>query len=62
MILNGSKISGLAASKQTELVDAGFTVPKVGDYTQEVLTRTRIIVSKREWEQISQRILRIRNF
>ena len=47
MILNGSKISGLAASKQTELVNAGFTVPKVGDYTQEVLTRTRIIVSKR---------------
>ena len=47
MILNGSKISGLAASKQTELVDAGFTVPKVGDYTQEVLTRTRIIVSKK---------------
>ena len=45
MILNGSKISGLAASKQTELVNAG--VPKVGDYTQEVLTRTRIIVSKR---------------
>lgn len=47
IILNGSKISGLAASKQTELVDAGFTVPKVGDYTQEVLTRTRIIVSKK---------------
>lgn len=47
IILNGSKISGLAASKQTELADAGFTVPKVGDYTQEVLTRTRIIVSKK---------------
>lgn len=46
LILNGSKISGLAASKQEELVNAGFTVPKVGDYTQEVLTQTRIIVSK----------------
>lgn len=48
IILNGSKIAGLAASKQKELVDAGFTVPKVGDYTQEVLTRTRIIVSKKK--------------
>lgn len=46
LVLNGSKISGLAASKQEELVAAGFTVPKVGDYTQEVLTQTRIIVSK----------------
>lgn len=48
IILNGSKIAGLAALKQKELVDAGFTVPKVGDYTQEVLTRTRIIVSKKK--------------
>ena len=48
IILNGSKIAGLAALKQNELVDAGFTVPKVGDYTQEVLTRTRIIVSKKK--------------
>lgn len=48
IILNGSKIAGLAASKQKELADAGFTVPKVGDYTQEVLTRTKIIVSKKK--------------
>lgn len=48
LILNGSKISGLAASKQEELTDAGFTVPKVGDYTQEVLTKTRIIVPKKK--------------
>jgi hypothetical protein len=47
LILNGSKINGLAAAKQTELVNAGFTVPKVGDYSQEVLTQTRIIVSKK---------------
>lgn len=46
LILNGSKISGLAASKQQELVNAGFTVPKVGDYTRETLTQTRIIVTK----------------
>jgi hypothetical protein len=47
LILNGSKINGLAASKQTELTEAGFTVPKVGDYSKEVLTRTRIIVPKK---------------
>ena len=46
LILNGSKIAGLAASKQQELVNAGYTVPKVGDYTKEVLTQTRIIVTK----------------
>ena len=49
IILNGSKISGLAAAKQKTLADAGYTVPKVGDYTQEVLTRTKIIVSKKKW-------------
>ena len=43
------KISGLAAAKQKTLVDAGYTVTKVGDYTQEVLTRTKIIVSKKKW-------------
>lgn len=46
LILNGSKISGLAGSKQQELVGAGYTVPKIGDYTEEVLTQTRIIVTK----------------
>ena len=45
-ILNGSKISGLAGSKQQELMAAGYTVPKIGDYTKEVLTQTRIIVTK----------------
>ncbi len=46
LILNGSRISGLASSKQQELVNAGLNVPKVGDYTQEVLTQTRIVVKK----------------
>ncbi len=46
LVLNGSKITGLASATQTELVNAGFTVPKVGDYTQETLTQTRIIVTK----------------
>ena len=46
LVLNGSKISGLAASKQEELINAGFNVPKVGDYTDEILTQTRIIVTK----------------
>lgn len=46
LVLNGSKITGLATATQTELVNAGFTVPEVGDYTEEVLTQTRIIVTK----------------
>ena len=51
LLLNGSKITGLAASTQTTLTSAGFTVPKVGDYTSEVLTHTRIIVKKKTWGQ-----------
>lgn len=46
LILNGSKINGLAAKTQTRLEDEGFTVKKVDDYKDEVLTKTRIIVSK----------------
>ncbi len=46
LVLNGSKITGLASATQTELVNAGYTVPKVGDYTEEILTQTRIIVTK----------------
>ncbi len=46
LVLNGSQISGLAATTQTKLVNAGFTVPKVGDYKSETLTQTRIIVTK----------------
>lgn len=51
LVLNGSKISGLAASKQEELTNAGFNVPKVGDYTDEILTQTRIIVTKNRMGQ-----------
>lgn len=47
VILNGSKISGLAATKQKMLSDAGISVAKVGDYTKEVLTRTKIVVKKK---------------
>lgn len=46
IVLNGSKITGLAAAKQQELINAGFTVPEVGDYTKEILTHTRIVVAK----------------
>ncbi|MBO5484549.1 MAG: LytR C-terminal domain-containing protein [Lachnospiraceae bacterium] len=46
LVLNGSKITGLASSTQETLVNAGYTVPKVGDYTEEILTQTRIIVTK----------------
>lgn len=46
-VLNGSQIAGLAASTKTKLEAAGFTVPKVGNYTAETLTTTRIKVSKK---------------
>lgn len=47
IVLNGSRIAGMAASTQQKLTADGYNVPKVGDYTQEVLTRTRIIVKKK---------------
>lgn len=47
IVLNGSKINGLASATQTELNAAGFTVGKIGDYTDEILTRTRIIVKEK---------------
>ncbi len=46
LLLNGSRISGLAASMRDELTSAGFNVTKIGDYTQEILTKTRIMVPK----------------
>lgn len=46
-VLNGSQISGLASSTKTKLEQAGYTVPKVGNYTSETLTKTRIKVSKK---------------
>lgn len=47
IVLNGSRIAGLAASTQEKLKADGYNVPEVGDYSQEVLTRTRIIVKKK---------------
>lgn len=46
-VLNGSQISGLASETKTKLEEAGYTVPKVGNYTKETLTKTRIVVSKK---------------
>lgn len=46
-VLNGSQISGLASETKKKLEEAGYTVPKVGNYTDETLTKTRIIVSKK---------------
>lgn len=43
-VLNGSQIAGLASTTKTKLEAAGFTVPKVGNYTTETLTTTRIKV------------------
>lgn len=46
-VRNGSQIAGLASSTKAKLEEAGYTVPKVGNYTAETLTTTRIIVSKK---------------
>lgn len=46
-VLNGSQISGLASSTKEKLENAGYTVPKVGNYTAETLTTTKIKVSEK---------------
>ncbi|MCH5267881.1 MAG: LytR C-terminal domain-containing protein [Lachnospiraceae bacterium] len=46
LVLNGSKITGLAGKTQQKLQEKGYTVPQVGDYKKETLTRTQIIVKK----------------
>ena len=46
IVLNGSRINGLASATKTKLEAEGFTVGDIGDYTDETLTRTRIIVKK----------------
>lgn len=48
IVLNGSRINGLASATQTELNSAGFSVNKIGDYTDETLTHTRIIVKEKD--------------
>lgn len=47
IVLNGSRISGLASATQTKLNSDGFSVDKIGDYTDEILTHTRIIVKEK---------------
>lgn len=46
LVLNGSKITGLAGKTQQKLQEKGYTVPEVGDYSKETLTKTQIIVKK----------------
>ena len=46
-VLNGSQIAGLASSTKQRLEEKGYQVPDVGNYTQETLTTTRIVVSKK---------------
>lgn len=46
IVLNGSRINGLASATQTKLNDDGFSVKQIGDYTDETLTHTRIIVKE----------------
>lgn len=45
-VLNGSQIAGLASRTKEKLEGEGYTVPKIGNYTKETLTTTKIIVSK----------------
>ena len=44
IVLNGSQIGGLASAAKTKLTNAGYTVKKIGDYTADTLTQTKIIV------------------
>ena len=46
IVLNGSRINGLASATQTKLNADGFSVNQIGDYTYETLTHTRIIVKE----------------
>lgn len=46
IILNASKIGGLASAAKTKLTNAGYTVKKIGDYTAATLTQTKIIVKE----------------
>lgn len=46
IVLNGSRITGLAGKTQQKLQEKGYTVPEVGDYNKETLTQTQIIVKK----------------
>lgn len=43
-IANGANITGLASSYRDILANAGYTVTGIGNYTEEILTDTRILV------------------
>lgn len=45
-LLNGSKITGLASKYSNIIQNAGFSVSEIGNYTDEILQSTRIIVAK----------------
>ena len=45
-VLNGSQITGLASKTKNKLVNAGYTVPRIGNYQAETLTQTVIKVSR----------------
>ena len=47
-IANGANITGLASSYRDILVNAGYTVTGIGNYTDEILTDTRILVREDE--------------
>lgn len=47
-VLNGSQIAGLASKTKERLESDGYQVPEIGNYTEQTLTHTRIIVSKKE--------------
>lgn len=43
-VLNGSQIAGLASKTKDRLAQAGYQIGGIGNYTQETLTHTQIIV------------------
>lgn len=45
-ILNGSGITGLAAKYQTSLLEDGYTVSQIGNYTSQTEQATRILVKE----------------
>ncbi|WP_455716598.1 LytR C-terminal domain-containing protein [Anaerosporobacter sp.] len=45
-LLNGSKITGLASKYSTIIQNAGFSVSEIGNYTDEILQNTKIVVTQ----------------
>lgn len=46
-LLNGSKITGLASKYSSIIQNAGFGVAEIGNYTDEILQDTKIIVAEK---------------